>query len=151
MEFIHKWIEKMNNFWQKILPTLQRIGAVFQRIGRSISVIWSYVYKLRAVFLSVPVATVAIVEAVTNMTRLPAMVEYTTLNFVKDSEEALFGSMVLSVAQISREIAVFGPLMLTVVCLLLLLCSKRTLSPWLISLFTLFVPPIIYLLNVYPM
>ena len=151
MEFIHTFMEKLNNFWQKVLPVLQKIGSALRSFGRGVSVVWSYIYKLRAIFLAVPVATVASVQSVTNMSRLPDMVEYNTLAIDKEAENALFGAVVMSVEQVSREIAVFGPLMLTVVCLLLLLCSKRTLYPWLISVFTLCVPLMIYLLNVYPM
>lgn len=151
MDFIHSFMEKLNNFWQKIAPVFRAIGAGFRSFGRGVGVVWGYIYKLRAIFLAIPVATVAAVQAVTNMARLPDMVEYTILRIDKEAENALFGSVVMSVEQISREIAVFGPLMLTVVCLLLLLCSKRTLYPWIISVFTLCVPVVIYYLNVYPM
>lgn len=151
MDFIHNIMDKLNNVWQKVAPVLHAVGAGFCKFGRGVGIVWGYIYKLRAIFLAIPVATVAAVQAVTNMARLPDMVEYTTLAIEKGAENALFGSVVMSVEQISREIAVFGPLMLTVVCLLLLLCSKRTLYPWIISVFSLCVPVVIYYLNVYPM
>lgn len=151
MNFLQKVKGKWNDFTQKTAPVLRPVGSGLRRFGRDVSVIWSYIYKLRAVFLAVPVAVIAAVEAVINMGRLPALVEFTTLAIEKGAEDALFGSVVLSVQQVSREIAVFGPLLLTVVCILLLLCSKRTLYPWIISVFTLCVPILIYYLNVYPM
>lgn len=151
MKFLQTIKDTWNRFTEKAAPVLRPVASGLRSFGHSASVVWSYIYKLRAVFLAVPVATVAAVEAVINMGRLPAVVEYTTLAIEKGAQDALFGSVVLSVQQVSREIAVFGPLLLTVVCTLLVLCSKRTLYPWIISVFTLCVPILIYYLNVYPM
>ena len=51
---------------------------------------------------------------------------------------------------ISRDLAVLGPLAVTGGCLLLMFCSRRTFYPWIISIFTLVLPILLYLTNVYP-
>jgi hypothetical protein len=43
-----------------------------------------------------------------------------------------------------------GPLMLTAACLVFTILSKRTLFPWIISIFTLVVPVLLYLMTQYP-
>ena len=48
---------------------------------------------------------------------------------------------------ISRDTAVYGPLGLTCACLVLVLLSRRTIYPWIISLFTLTLPILILMLN----
>ena len=43
-----------------------------------------------------------------------------------------------------------GPLILTCFCLLLMFCSKKILYPWLISVFSLMLPIVLWLTNVFP-
>ena len=52
--------------------------------------------------------------------------------------------------QVVRELAVLGPVALTALCLLLMFISRRTLTPWLVSIFTLALPLLILLSNVFP-
>ena len=51
---------------------------------------------------------------------------------------------------VTRNYAVFGPLLVTGFCLLLMFCSRKTLFPWIISIFSLVLPYLIYLTNLYP-
>ena len=51
---------------------------------------------------------------------------------------------------ISRQLAVTGPLGLTAACLLLMFCSRKALYPWAISIFTLALPIVILVSNLYP-
>ncbi|MDD6678661.1 MAG: hypothetical protein PUF71_04665 [Firmicutes bacterium] len=53
-------------------------------------------------------------------------------------------------AVVSRELALFGPVGLTVLCLLLMFASKKTLQPWVVSLFSLALPLLIWVTNVFP-
>jgi hypothetical protein len=52
---------------------------------------------------------------------------------------------------VPRELAVIAPVAVTALCVLLVLCSKKALYPWLISIFTLVLPALIYYTNIYPM
>ena len=51
---------------------------------------------------------------------------------------------------ISRDMAVLGPLGLTVACLLLMFCSRKAMYPWAISIFTLVLPLLLLISNLYP-
>ena len=43
-----------------------------------------------------------------------------------------------------------GPLGLTAACLLLMFCSRKAMYPWAISIFTLALPVLLLVSNVYP-
>ena len=150
MEFFHNLMDKWNVFWGKCAPVLRIIGAVFTAIGRAIAKLLSYIFKLRALFMAIPVAVIAIIEALINMSRLPDTLEYATIGLDFDATQTLFGPFVMHIEQMSRETAAMGPLMLTAVCLVLTIFSKRTLFPWIISIFTLVVPVLLYLMTQYP-
>jgi hypothetical protein len=86
-----------------------------------------------------------------NMKNLAETVEVTKINFNPEAANALFGFLELSTATISRDAAVYGPAMLTAACLVMMIFSKRTLYPFLISVFSLCLPLVIWFFSVYPM
>lgn len=96
------------------------------------------VYKLRSIFLAFPVAVGAVAIAVNNFIKLPDSVGLTL---------AVSGEYAQVV---SKAVAVFGPLAVTALCLLMMFISRKVLYPWLISLFSLVLPLIILLTNVFP-
>jgi hypothetical protein len=51
---------------------------------------------------------------------------------------------------ISRTMAVNGPLMLTFGCLLMMFFSRKALYSWAISIFTLVLPILLLVSNLYP-
>ena len=99
---------------------------------------WTWVYRLRSVLLAVPVGAAAAVLAVHNYFKLP---ETVGINIQATGEYA---------QTITRSVAVFGPLAVTAVCLLMVFCSKRVMYPWLISLFSLVLPLLVYFTNIFP-
>ncbi|MBQ7801567.1 MAG: hypothetical protein IJ375_04515 [Oscillospiraceae bacterium] len=117
---------------------LRKAGVVFQKIRHVLYQIGLWIYRLRRVLLAIPVVVAAIRIAGMNMERLPEMVG---LNLQSTGE---FAQMV------TREYAVYGPLGVTMLCLLLMFFSRKVLYPWIISIFTLVLPYLIYLTNIYP-
>ena len=105
-------------------------GSVMKEIGR-------WIYKLRSVLLAIPVAAGAIILAVRNMAQLP---EEVGLNLLATGEFQM---------TVSRNVAVLGPLAVTVFCLLMMFCSRRVLYPWLISIFSLVLPIVLLLTNMF--
>ena len=97
-----------------------------------------WIYRLRSVLLAIPVAVGAIVLALYNQANLP---ETVGINIQASGEYA---------ETVSRSVAVFGPLAVTAVCLLMVFCSKKVLYPWLISVFSLVLPLLIYITNIFP-
>lgn len=100
--------------------------------------IWKWIYRLRSVILAIPVAIGAIILALHNNANLP---ETVGINIQASGEYA---------ETVSRNVAVLGPLAVTAVCLLMVFCSRKVLYPWLISLFSLVLPLLIYITNIFP-
>jgi hypothetical protein len=150
MEFFHNLKDKWNILWEKCSPVLRTIGTVFAAIGRAIGTLCKYIFRLRALFMANPVAVIAVIEAMINTSRLPDTLEYATIGLDFDATQTLFGPFVMHIEQLSRETAVMGPLMLTAACLVFTIFSKRTLFPWIVSIFTLVVPVLLYLMTQYP-
>ena len=100
--------------------------------------IGSMLYKLRSIFLSIPVALVAVMLAVRNMRLLP---ETVGINLLATGEYQWM---------VARNIAVLGPMAVTALCLLMVFCSRRVVYPWLISIFSLAIPLVIWVTNVFP-
>jgi len=99
---------------------------------------WKWMYKLRSVILAAPVAVGAVILAIHNQAKLPDAVG---INIQANGEYA---------QMLSKSVAVLGPLAVTAVCLLMVFCSKKVLYPWLISLFSLVLPLLIYITNIFP-
>ena len=129
---------KWQNFMNKTQPAREKTGKVFRGIGKVISLVATWIYRLRGVLLAIPVAAIAIRLAMDNKERLPEVVG---INLQQTGEYAMM---------VTRNVAVMGPLAVTAVCLLLMFMSRRVLYPWLISLFSLVLPWLIYITNVFP-
>ncbi len=135
---VQSFWQKMKNNWTKTTSDFKSEAASG---GNMFLIICSWVYKLRSIFLAIPVAFTAVIMAIQNMTRLP---EKVSLFF--PGENILTANLI----ELSREVAVFGPLLVTVLCLVMMFLSRRVTFPWLISLFSLFLPPFIYFITVFP-
>lgn len=107
-------------------------GRSFADVIRSIN---SWIYKLRSVILAIPVAAAALFLALYNQTNLPPEVGI----LLQTDGNYVF--------MIVRPIAVLFPVAVTALCLLLTLCSKKALYPWLISVLSLALPFLILLTN----
>ena len=110
----------------------------FQKIWDVIRILCLAVYRLRSVFLAIPVILVALRLAAYNSEHLPLLVG---LNLQTTGEFA---------KTISRQTAVTFPLFLTGGCLVLTFLSKKSLYPWLISIFSLAIPIMLLITNMYP-
>lgn len=103
-----------------------------------ISVIGRVIYRLRKVFMTIPVVYFALKLASYNLEHLP---EQVGLNLQSNGEYAQL---------IAREAAVMGPLAVTAACLVLMFVSRKSMYPWLISIFTLVLPVLLLITNQYP-
>lgn len=112
-------------------PESGKVWAVIKKI-------WKYIYMFRGVIISLPVAVMGIILAFKNAGRLP---ETVGIELLATGEFA---------TTISRTTAVLIPLAVTGVCILLTCVTKRTLFPWIISAFSLVLPVLIWLTNIYP-
>lgn len=99
---------------------------------------WKWIYRFRSLLLAIPVVFASVILALYNMVKLPPVVG---LNMQANGEYAM---------TVTRMVAVLGPFALTVVCLLLMFCSKKVLYPWLISVFSLILPLVLLFSNTFP-
>lgn len=104
-----------------------------------ISVIGRVIYRLRSVFMAIPVVYFALKLASYNLENLPELVGF---NLQSNGEYA---------QMVARETAVMGPLAVTAACLVLMFFSRKSVYPWLISIFSLVLPILVLLTNQYPM
>lgn len=139
--FAQKWKEvcgKVRGVYNKCADVFAPVGRVLKKIGNVCKLIGTWIYRLRKIFLTIPVVYGAIRLAFYNSEHLPESV----------------GIMLQSTGDyaqmITRGQAVVAPLVVTAACLLLMICSRKTLYPWIISIFSLVLPILILFTNVYP-
>ena len=111
---------------------------ILQKIGHVLAVIGKWIFRLRGFFMAIPVALAALYLASRNMTQLP---EEVGINLLASGEYQYL---------ISRELAVLAPLVVTGVCILMMWLSRKTVYPWIISIFSLVLPLLIWVTNVFP-
>lgn len=122
------------NGWERFVSTVKGICA---RVEVVFGTAFSWIFRLRKIFMALPVLWAAWELAVYSNENLPEVVGFD----IQSTGE--FAQM------ISRDTAIYGPLGLTCVCLLLMFCSRKTVYPWLVSVFSLTLPLLILALNVY--
>ena len=121
------------------LPSwLEKTLTVLKKIGHVLAVIGKWIYRLRGFFMAIPVALAALYLASQNMARLP---EEVGINLLENGQYEYL---------ISRGLAVLAPLVITGICLLMMWLSRKTIYPWIISIFSLVLPWLIWITNVFP-
>lgn len=95
----------------------------------------AFFYRMRKVFLAVPLLAAAVYEAAKNYVELPAQVGFQL------TEVGTFSRMY------PREVAVWVPFGMTFICIILMFLSRKCVYPWLIGLFTLAVPVLLLFMN----
>lgn len=138
MEFLNQLSTKWNAFVQKARPGLASAGNAARKIGDVLSVCGTWAWRLRKFLFAIPIIWMAIWFARLNYNLLPEMVGISLQN---SGEYARY---------ITRNAAVYGPLAVTAVCLLMMMLSKRTLYPWLICLCSMALPALILFTNIFP-
>ncbi len=99
---------------------------------------WPWIWRFRKVLFAVPVVWLAWYFARLNWNVLPEQVGF---NLQSSGEYALY---------ISKSAAVWCPLGVTAGCLGMMFLSKRTLYPWLICMFSILLPALILVTNIFP-
>lgn len=117
---------------------LEKVKTVIHKINSVINTVGVWLFRLRKFVMAAPVVYYAVKLAKYNMEHLP---EEVGINLQSTGE---FAQM------ISRNSAVMGPFALTCGCLLLMFCSRKAMYSWAIAIFTLALPLLLLLSNVYP-
>ena len=133
--FFHK-----ENKEQQVLEAevSEKPKGVLAKIWDVIRILCLVLYRLRGILMAIPVILVALRMAAYNAEHLPLLVGInlqTTGEFAKT---------------ISRQTAVTFPLFITGGCLVMTFLSRKNLYPWLISIFSLAIPVLLLITNMYP-
>ena len=134
----NQFLIKCKKFCQAAKPVLNKAvqKSVYGLKMMGVGCLW--LAKFKKVLLALPVLTVALILAFVNLFTLPDLV-----GFMLQGD----GSFAF---QIVRGVAVLVPLLVTLFCLFLLFISKRTMTPWMVSVFSLLLPVLLYFTNVFP-
>lgn len=130
--------EKWKGFCESLKAAANTTGSVYTKIKSVIGVLVMVGYRLRKVVLAIPVVYYALKIAGYNGQHLP---EEVGLVLLANGEFAY---------TVSRYLAVMGPLVLTGGCLVMMLFSRKALYPWAVSIFTLILPLLLLVSNIYP-
>jgi len=135
-----QFIEKIKEWWQHFTESefVQKARPVLKKTGYVLTLTGKWAYKLRSILLAIPVAVVAGALAIRNVQQLPSEVG---INILASGEYQWM---------VSRNVAALVPLGVTAICIGLMFCSKKVLYPWLISVFSLALPLVIWLTNIFP-
>lgn len=132
--FVDKQIETVKpvqNGFDRFKNTVSKTNHIINLIG-----VW--LFRLRKPVMAAPVVFFALRLAAYNSSHLP---EQVGINLQATGEFA---------QTISRHMAVMGPLGLTLGCLLLMFFARKAMYAWAISIFTLALPLLLLISNVYP-
>ena len=102
-----------------------------------------WLFKLRGVVMAIPVVLGAIILAIYNAANLPEKLQ---IYFPATADK----EVMVKVVEMGKGTAILVPLLLTAFCLLMMFCSKKMLSPWLISVFSLVLPLFFAFISVFP-
>ena len=131
MNKLQELISSAAQAYENARPGLEKTGDALCIVGKCLW--WS-----RKLFLAIPIVWLALYLARMNYNMLPEMVG------IDLQTTGAFTRMV------TREAAVYGPLAVTAVCLLMMFLSRKTLYPWLICLFSMALPVLVLLTNLFP-
>lgn len=138
MNQLEQFKAKADALGEKMGLFLQKIGAGYQKVKAFFKKIWPWVWPMRKVLLAIPVVYLAMYFARLNWNALPDQVG---LHLQSTGEYAKY---------ITRQMAVYGPLGITGGCLTMMFLSKKTLYPWMICMFSMLLPALILITNVFP-
>lgn len=138
MKQLEQVTAKVEELREKARPAMEKADAVYQKTKKIWKTAKPWVWQFRKVLLAIPVVYLALYFARLNWNVLPAEVG---LNLQVTGEYAKY---------ISKELAVYGPLGVTGGCLAMMFLSRKTVYPWMICLFSMLLPLLILITNIFP-
>ncbi len=132
--------KNFRDIWQQFCQVMVKVWNVIcmiaSGVGHFFKIVGGYCYRFRKILLALPVVVAGVWLASYCRARMPEVVG---IGLQESGKYAV---------TISRDLAVLGPLAITFFCLLMMFCSRRTLYPWLISVFSLVLPVLLMLTNI---
>lgn len=133
------WIEeKWQLVCEKSAPVWSFIRKFLRELKQVLHVTWSYLYRLRSVFLALILALATLWVMLWCSPRIPDSVGIYLM------ENGQFFLLV------PKQITILGSVAITASCVLMMFCTKKPLYPWLIGVFSLILPFFFIFTNMYP-
>ena len=134
----HAFSSRVSEKKESVKKTLAPVNKGYCAVKRFIYAVAEYIVRFRKIIMATPVMIAMAKLAQYSYQKLPEMVGIALQN---NGEYA---------QMISRNTAVLGPVVITSACLVLMFCSRKTVYPWLISIFSLILPILLIVTNVFP-
>lgn len=138
MKQMEQLTAKWNAMLEKAAPATEKISTIWQKVKKFWRIAWPWIWQFRKVLLAVPVVYLALYFARLNWNLLPELVG---LNLQTSGDYAQY---------ISKEMAVYFPLGITGGCLAMMFLSRKTVYPWMICMFSMLLPLLVLITNVFP-
>lgn len=138
MKQIEQLTAKMQELRDKVRPWVDKADKGYQKAKGIWAKAWPWIWGARKILLAVPVVYLMLYFARLNWNVLPDPVG---LNLQVTGEYAQY---------ISKEMAVYGPLGITGGCLVMMFLSRKTLYPWMICMFSMLLPILVLITNIFP-
>ncbi|MBE6950371.1 MAG: hypothetical protein E7451_03430 [Ruminococcaceae bacterium] len=138
MKQLEQLTAKVNELREKAKPVLEKADKGYRKAKEIWAVAWPWIWQFRKILFAIPVVYLALYFARLNWNVLP---EQVGLNLQTSGEYAQY---------ISRELAVYGPLGVTGGCLAMMFLSRKTVYPWMICMFSMLLPLLILVTNIFP-
>ena len=123
---------------QKPAGKWEKTKEVYAKVRRVLCIVGKVLFHLRKLFLAIPVVWAAFKMFDYGKENLPEEVGV----LLQESGEYLY--------TLDQRTALMSCMAVTGACLVLMFCSRRTIYPWIISIFTLILPIFLVLTNLYP-
>lgn len=138
MKQMEQLTAKWNALREKTAPAMEKISTVWQKVKKIWRIARPWIWQFRKVLLALPVVYLMLYFARLNWNVLPDLVG---LNLQTSGDYARY---------ISKEIAVYFPMGVTGGCLAMMFLSRKTVYPWMICMFSMLLPLLVLITNVFP-
>lgn len=130
--------DTLRGFWSKVKPWVDKADKGLKKAKSIWKKAWPWIWQLRKVLLAIPVVYLMLYFARLNWNVLPDSVG---LHLQTTGDYARY---------ITKEMAVYTPLGITGGCLAMMFVSRKTLYPWMICMFSMLLPLLILVTNIFP-
>lgn len=138
MKQLDQLTAKVNELREKAQPFMEKADKGYHKAKEVWTIAWPWIWRFRKVLFAIPVVYLALYFARLNWNVLPDLVG---LNLQTNGEYAQY---------LSKEVAVWGPLGVTGGCLGMMFLSRKTVYPWMICMFSMLLPLLILVSNIFP-
>ena len=138
MKELDKIVDKLKEFQTKAKPWLDKADKGLKKAKSIWKKAWPWIWQARKILLAIPVVYLMLYFARLNWNVLPDAVG---LHLLNTGDYARY---------ISKQMAVYVPMGVTGGCLAMMFVSRKTLYPWMICMFSMLLPLLILVINIFP-